>query len=159
MIDDISDAYVGWLNDPEVTRYSNQRFVTHTRESCLRYVTSFDTSDSLFLIAERIEDKKPIGTLTVFPWPYHGVADVGIMIGERSLWGGGYGQETWSLVVEWLLEQTWVRKVTAGTLVLNKAMLKLMERSGMHYEGTWFAQEIVDGEPVDQVFYARFRNS
>ena len=158
-VDDICDDYIKWLNDPEVVRYSNQRFVRHDRESCLRYVSSFNDSDSLFLLAIRRADNKPIGTLTVFPWPHHGVADVGVMIGEKSLWGGGYGQEAWNLVIEWLLEQPWVRKVTAGTLVCNKPMLKLMDRSGMHYEGTWFAQEIVDGEPVDQVFYARFRNT
>ena len=31
---DISAEYIAWLNDPRVVRYSNQRFLTHTRESC-----------------------------------------------------------------------------------------------------------------------------
>jgi hypothetical protein len=31
---DINATYLGWLNDPEVTRYSNQRFHQHTPESC-----------------------------------------------------------------------------------------------------------------------------
>jgi RimJ/RimL family protein N-acetyltransferase len=31
---DINDTYLGWLNDPEVTRFSNQRFHQHTAESC-----------------------------------------------------------------------------------------------------------------------------
>ena len=38
---DVTDAYVGWLNDPEVTRFSNQRFRTHTRGSCEEYLASF----------------------------------------------------------------------------------------------------------------------
>ena len=30
---DITEPYLSWLNDPEVTRFSNQRFRQHTAES------------------------------------------------------------------------------------------------------------------------------
>ena len=31
---DITETYVGWLRDPEVTRFSNQRFREHTLQTC-----------------------------------------------------------------------------------------------------------------------------
>jgi len=37
----LTTRYVGWLNDPEVVRYSEQRHQTHTIESCRSYLLSF----------------------------------------------------------------------------------------------------------------------
>jgi ribosomal-protein-alanine N-acetyltransferase len=156
---DIDDTYIGWLNDPEVMRYSNQRFRTHDRKSCLAYVQSFAGTDNYFLLATRRVDAKPFGTLTVYASRPHGTADVGIMIGERSMWGQGYGQEAWDLVVAWLLSEPRIRKVTAGAVVANGAMVRVMERSAMIREGTRRAQEIIDGKPSDIVYYARFRDA
>ena len=38
---DITPDYIGWLNDRVVTRYSSQRFCTHTRASCEAYLARF----------------------------------------------------------------------------------------------------------------------
>lgn len=156
---DIGDAYIGWLNDREVTRFSNQRFRSHDRATCAAYVRSFEGSDNRFLLVTRRADAVPVGTLTVYAARHHGTADVGIMIGERSMWGGGYGQEAWDLVVNWLLTEPAIRKITAGTLAVNVGMVRLMERSAMVHEATRRAQEIVEGLPVDVVYHARFRDA
>ncbi|MEM7665453.1 MAG: GNAT family N-acetyltransferase [Pseudomonadota bacterium] len=153
---DINDAYVGWLNDPEVTRFSNQRFRTHTRKSCEAYLASFAGTDNLFVSIRDIERDAAIGTMTAYRNAHHGTCDVGIMIGNRDCWGGGYGQEAWHLLTGWLLAEGGVRKLTAGCLASNRGMVKLMERSGMVPDGVRKAQELVDGEPVDIVHYARF---
>lgn len=153
---DITDAYIGWLNDPKVTRYSNQRFCTHTRESCELYLASFAGTHNLFVSVWDKESGKAIGTMTAYRNRAHGTCDVGIMIGERDYWGGGYGQEAWNLLTEWLLDVAGVRKLTAGCLAANTGMIILMVRSGMQPDGTRKAQEMVDGEPVDIVHYAKF---
>ncbi len=154
--DDLTDAYVGWLNDPVVTRFSNQRFRAHDRESCAAYLASLTGSANHFLAVRRTGGGPAIGTMTVYRALPHGTADVGIMIGDPASWGGGYGQEAWTLVIEWLLGQPDIRKVTAGTLACNIGMIRLMERSGMTLEGVRRAQEIVEGEPHDMLYYARF---
>ena len=153
---DITDAYIGWLNDPEVVRFSNQRFKVHTRESCRAYLASFAGTSNLFLLVRKRSDGAAIGTMTVYHSPPHGIADIGIMIGERSVWGEGYGQDAWNTLLDWLLTQHGVRKVTAGALAGNRGMVRLMERSDMSLEGVRRAQEIVDGKPDDIVLYARF---
>lgn len=153
---DITDAYVGWLNDPEVTRYSNQRFRHHTRESCKAYLSSFAGTDNLFLSVRDAATNRAIGTMTAYRSVHHGTCDVGIMIGESGCWGGGYGQEAWNLLTGWLLDEGGVRKLTAGCLAPNRGMVRLMERSGMHLEATRSRHEIVDGTPEDIVLYARF---
>lgn len=97
-----------------------------------------------------------VGTLTAYRNLNHGTADIGIMVGDKSCWGNGYGLEAFSAVMDLLLAIPEVRKITAGTVALNVGMVKIMERSGMHLEATRVAQEVVEGEPVDIVYYARF---
>lgn len=155
-VDHITDAYLGWLNDPVVVRLSNQRFTTHTQKSATAYFESFAGSRNHFLAIHRAADDRHIGTLTVYVNPHHGTADVGIMIGEREVWGAGYGQDAWDTALNWLLSRGDIRKVTAGTLACNTGMVRLMEQSGMRLEGVRRAQEVVDGEPQDIVLYGRF---
>ena len=157
--DDITEGYIGWLNDAEVVRYSNQRFVRHTRESCERYFAGFAGSANLFvslrvLAPDGIE--KPVGTLTAYRSLAHGTADVGILLGERAVWGQGFGLEAWLLFTDWLLTTPGLRKVTAGTLAANRSMLAVTELSGMRREGVRRAQELVEGVPTDIVYFARF---
>ena len=154
--DDLTETYIGWLNDPVVTRFSNQRFREHDRASCAAYLASFaGTANHFLAIRDRI-DGRMIGTMTVYRALPHGTADVGIMIGDSARWGGGFGQDAWNLVIDWLLRQPDIRKVTAGTLACNKGMVRLMERSGMTLEGVRRAQELVEGEPQDLVLYGKF---
>ncbi|MBI5716563.1 MAG: GNAT family N-acetyltransferase [Burkholderiales bacterium] len=162
---DITDTYLAWLNDPEVVRYSNQRFVRHTRESCERYFASFDGpagSANLFVslrVAKPDASERgeiPVGTLTAYRSLPHGTADVGILLGERAVWGQGIGLEAWRLLTDWLLTTPGLRKLTAGTLACNRAMLTVAERSGMQREGVRRAQEMIDGVPTDIVQFARF---
>ncbi len=154
--DDITDAHVGWLNDPVVVRFSNQRFLHHDAASCQRYLDSFSGSANRFLSIRMATTGEAIGTATAYFAPAHGTVDAGILLGERSRWGQGYGQEAWNLLTGWLLGLPQVRKLTAGAVAGNAPMLRLMEHSGMHLEAVRRAQEIVDGQPQDILYYARF---
>src|SRR5437879_5515282 len=131
---DITEQYIRWLNDPIVLQFSNQRFVSHDRASCLRYLESFTGTDNLFLNVFRLDNNQAIGTLTAYVSRHHGTADVGIMIGDRSVRGRGYGQDAWNTLINWLIVEVRIRKVTAGTVACNRAMVRLMERSGMKVE-------------------------
>lgn len=156
---DIDDSYIGWLNDPDVVRFSNQRFLSHDRGSCLRYLASFEGTENLFMNVRRLSDDYAIGTLTAYVSGHHGTADVGIMIGDKSVWGSGYGQDAWNTFTHWLLARENIRKLTAGALACNYGMVKLMERSGMALEAVRKAQEIVEGRPADILYYAKFHDA
>ncbi|NUU03191.1 GNAT family N-acetyltransferase [Herbaspirillum robiniae] len=156
--EDISERYVSWLNDLDVVRYSNQRLRAHSVESCQAYLASFDGTDNLFIGIRRKEDNLLIGTMTAYISRHHGTADMGIMVGEKAVWGMGYGQQAWDTLLKALLQQPAIRKVTAGTLECNAAMQRLAERSGMQFEGARKQQEIVDGRAFDVRYFGRFRD-
>lgn len=153
---DITEAYLGWLNDPCVTRFSNQRFRTHDRDTSMAYLASFIDSPNMFLSVRRLSDDMAIGTMTAYRVPVHGTVDVGIMIGEASARGGGWGSDAWSTLTTALLADPAIRKLTAGCAAQNVAMVRLMERSGMTHEATRRGQEIINDRPADLVYYARF---
>jgi RimJ/RimL family protein N-acetyltransferase len=153
---DINTTYLSWLNDPQVTRFSNQRFSRHSVEDCEAYLASFAGSSNSFLLIEQLEDQRPIGTATAYRSVQHGTADIGLMVGERHCWGQGYGREAWKAVLEALLAEKGIRKVTGGTARINKAMVQIMEQSGMQLEAVRARHELIEGQPVDILYYARF---
>lgn len=153
--EDIDAAYLGWLNDAETTRWSNQRFARHDRASCAAYLASFTGTANLFLSVRDAGDDRAVGTITAYRNLNHNSADMGILIGDRSAWGRGYGQDAWNALLEWLLAEG-VRKISCGTLAVNKPMTRIAEQSGMSPDGVRRAQELVDGQAVDILHFARF---
>lgn len=154
---DIGDSYLDWLNDPDVVRYSNQRLRKHDKASSEQYLASFADTDNLFVAIEDKASGQLLGTMTAYVSRHHGTVDVGLMVGERSAWGSGVGQDAWNTLCNWLLgAEVGLRKLTAGAARPNVAMVRIMERSGMQLEAVRCAQEIIEGEPVDLVYYARF---
>jgi len=153
---DITPEYISWLNDPEVVQFSNQRFIQHTEYSCRLYFDNFANSTNLFLSVSTRVGNVPIGTMTAYVSPYHGTVDIGILLGNKSVWGKGYGQDAWSLLVDWFIKIKKIRKITAGTLSVNKSMIRIMERSGMICEAVRERQEFVAGELCDIYLFAKF---
>ncbi|MCJ0764276.1 GNAT family N-acetyltransferase [Variovorax terrae] len=156
---DIGDDYLGWLNDPLLMRYSNQRFAHHNRQSSLRYLASFEDSPNFFLSVRDRANDRLLGTMTAYVSPHHGTADMGILIGAAEARGRGVGLDAWCTLMAWLLAKQGLRKVTAGTLACNTSMLRLVHDSGMEAEGVRRQQEIVNGAPQDILYFARFRDA
>lgn len=156
--EDITEGYIGWLNDPEVVRFSNQRFIIHTNKSCKNYLCSFKNTDNLFLKVIDKEKNEMIGTMTAYYLSQHKTIDVGILIGKRSVWGKGYGGDAWCVLIEWLGKQPFIRKITAGTMRPNQGMIRVIEKSGMTLEAIRPRQELLDGQPQDLLYYGKFTN-
>jgi len=152
-LDDISERYIGWLNNKDLVRFSNQRFMTHDEASCRDFFDSVNKSNSVFL-AVKHKVHGHIGTMTVHFNQRHGTADMGILIGETSVRGAG--SEVWILVMDLVLALPGLRKVTAGTLSCNKAMLGVIRKSGMVPDGIRVQQELVEGVAFDMLHFARF---
>jgi RimJ/RimL family protein N-acetyltransferase len=154
----LTAAYVGWLNDPVVTRYSENRHRRHTAASCAAYVAAVQTTGHPFWAVERLEaDGRHIGNLTAYLDRPNRIADLAIMIGDPAARSCGLGLEAWRASLDWLLGPAGgQRKVTAGTMAANRAMLRVMTDSGMVEEGRRRGQFLLDGAPVDMVMAARF---
>lgn len=155
----LTTRYVSWLNDPEVVRYSKQRHRVHTLESCREYMKSFiDTPNYFWAIVVKENELGHVGNMNAYVDIHNLVADVGILIGERSAWRKGYGSEAWMEVCHYLFQEANIRKITAGTLSNNRAMLGVMRRAGMVEDGHRTHQCIFEEFEVDLVYAALFRS-
>lgn len=156
---DITEDYIGWLNDPQVVRFSNQRFHRHSRETCGKYLSSFIGTYNWFLKIVDAQDGQTIGTMTAYVSAQHCTADMGILIGRRQVWGQGMGQDSWNTLMSWFLDKQGIRKVTGGTMKANSAMVRIMEKSGMTLEAVRRGQELLEKKPQDLLYYAKYPNA
>lgn len=148
---DVTPDYVGWLSDPVLMQFSNQRFRQHSADSCRAYAASFAGSGNLFLAIRH--QGELVGTMTAYRSAVHGTADIGLLVGRP---GRGYGRDAWATLLDYLLAQG-TRKVTGGTLRCNVAMVRIMQACGMQPDGVRQAQELVAGVPQDILYFARFQ--
>lgn len=151
--DDIDETYMSWLNDKEQMKFSNQRFKTHTVESCREYLCYMEEANNLFYAIRIGSEKKKIGTITAYINHRHKTADIGILIGRKDIAGKGYGHQAWIKLIELLIEDKGMRKITCGTLRCNEKMMKIIKKSKMKEEGVRIKQEVVDGKEIDMMLY------
>lgn len=155
----LTPRYVGWLNDPLVVCHSEQRHRSHTPDSCRQYWQSFANTPHYFWAITVLDPSVGhIGNINAYINVANSVADVGILVGERLFWGKGYGLEAWLAVCNYLLRDVGIRKVTAGTIAVNRGMLRIMEKAGMVADGRRIRQCVVEGCEEDVIHAALFKS-
>jgi len=151
--EDITPAYLGWLNDKQLMRFSNQQYRSHTLQSCEDYLATFTESENLFISIIETKTMATIGTMTAYNYSMHSTSDIGILLGANDFSGRGFGSLAWETLVDFLFNEAGVRKVFAGTLSCNVAMINIMEHSGMIEDGRFTDHELVNGYPCDVINY------
>ena len=151
--DDITQNYVGWLNDQSLMRYSNQRFLDHTLATSRSYLATFAETDNLFLAICDTGDQL-VGTMTAYRNMNHQTVDLGILIGKEFT-GKGFGKSAWETVVSYFMSDRLTRKITAGCASPNLPMIRLAEGCGMVLEGRRVDQEVYDNVPVDILLFGK----
>jgi [ribosomal protein S5]-alanine N-acetyltransferase len=155
----ISPKYIGWLNDPEIVRYSEQRHRRHTLQSCREYWLSFAGTPHFFwAIVAKDAALGHIGNMNGYLDKSNSTADLGILVGAKAAWGRGYGSEAWIAACDHLFRLAGIRKISAGTLAINTGMLHIMDKAGMRADGIRTRQCLVDGKETDIVHRALFRD-
>ena len=139
-----------WLNDPEIVQYSEQRHLRHTSQSELHYI-----ADNLATFREIYAGDELIGTINADIDENNGIADVGILIGNKDKWNKGYGFEAWAAYCNNLLNNG-TRKIEAGTMALNTGMIKIFRKYEMRYEGRREEHFSLGPQLVDMVMWGKF---
>lgn len=154
--------FAKWLNDPEIIKYSEQRHRKHTPETQLDYWHSSATVEpnlvyiiSRFIPSEVPDMLSPIGSVAVRVDQSNNVANVGIMIGDKSQWGKGYGFEAWECVCNYLICEKGTRKIEAGMMSLNAPMIRICTKYGMRHEAIVQGHFLLNGQPVSMHLYGK----
>ncbi len=149
----VAQEHVDWLNDPTVTRFSEQRHYRHTMKSQYDYVRGVQSCDHIWLIRLGAED---VGTITAHVDPPNGIANMGILLGP-AFQGQGLAAEAWIAVMEWLFSEG-IRKVEAGCREDNWQMRRLALSTGMTLEGEVPGHFKVGDGVKGMALYGRFKD-
>jgi RimJ/RimL family protein N-acetyltransferase len=154
-----SDApqFAEWLNDPEVVKYSEHRHYTHSADTQLDYWYSAATVEPNSTNTIRLlTSYAAIGSISVNVDDKNNLANVAIMIGDRTQWGNGYGYEAWKTVCDYLFARKQIRKIEAGCMVANVKMIKICTEYGMSQEAVVPGHFLFDGQPMSMWTFGKF---
>lgn len=154
---DVSEAYVSWLNDPEVNRYLEVRFTRQTLDSVRAYVASHDDERRRLLGIFAEAGARHIGNYSLTVEPEHGRGTLGVMIGDRAWWGEGVVLETRAAVLDFCFDRLALEKVSGACYATNRAAIYNYQRQGWRVDGVRKAHAISEGRRVDVIPFAMFR--
>jgi len=134
-----SEAYVNWMNNTEINKYLESRWIYHNCKSIREFIEEIKNSDhSIIFGIFRKVDSTHIGNIKIGPInKNHNFADIGYIIGEQSAWGCGFSTEAVKMVVDYAFKDLGLNKCTAGVYESNKASRKVLEKSGFTQEGVF----------------------
>lgn len=87
-------------------------------------------------VIRRLEDDRIIGEVGLegIKWP-HGEAFVGIALGERDLWGQGYGTDAMRIMLRYAFSELNLQRVSLNVFEYNPRAIRSYEKAGFVLEG------------------------
>lgn len=166
--EDVTDDYYRWMNDPEVTRYTEQRFRPQSKADIEQYVIAHSgkQDEQFFAIILRDPIKNMpacfdivhIGNIKLGPINWiHRRADVSLLIGDRAWRGRGYGPEAIGLVCDYAFNRLGLHKLTAGVYASNLSSYGAFKKCGFGIEGRQKDQVWSDGKFEDVILMGRVK--
>ncbi len=156
--DDVTDRYISWLNDPEVTRYLQARNSKHNHDSTLAYVKNHNNIDKfLFGIFDKSKDMH-IGNFSLSVSLVHKTGIQGVMIGDKEYWGQGVILEARAGLLDICFGELGLFKVNGLPLASNLPAVFNYKRQAWVVEGIQSKQYLCDGKRVDGIHFSMFRD-
>lgn len=139
-LEDAPHMFYNWQSDPEVCRYltwppyeSVEQVEAFLKKN---WLPDYEKPDSYVWAIELNEIEQPIGSIGVVDLKEEiGAVELGYCIGRR-FWNKGYMTEALSAVIRFFLEEVGAGRVSAEHDVNNPGSGRVMQKSGMTYEGT-----------------------
>ncbi|MFN2519690.1 MAG: GNAT family N-acetyltransferase [Candidatus Limnocylindria bacterium] len=130
-------ALADWANDPEFARlqWGTEQDPPHwTVETARAFAERFAAPEGALFAIDH--DRRPVGFANYRRLnEHHGNADVGIAIGESSLWGRGLGSEALRLLARHLLDDRGLHRLRLHVVATNDRAIAAYKRCGFEVEG------------------------
>ncbi len=153
------DAALAYINDPEVKRYLAPGIpFPLTREDEERFFAGNSANKDCYSFAIDTLDGRYIGGCGVHQVDWkNSVCEVGIFIGDRALWGQGFGTDAFGVLVRFAFEQMNLNKVRLRVYDYNLRGIKSYLKLGFKKEGVMRQELFKDGKYHDIVMMGLLR--
>lgn len=133
-VNDVSDEYLRWLNDPEVNCYLETKKTTIPELKQFIAERQFSPTCVFFGIFER-KTNRHIGNVKLEPIDFTTRETMlGILIGNKQWWNKGVCTEVIKAVVQYAFEKTRLNSIRLGVISENKSAIACYKKAGFHIE-------------------------
>ena len=153
----VTAAYVGWLNDLEVIRFTEVD-LGETADSTVRYVEEAmaNPTVAMWRIVE-LAGGRHIGNIRLSGINRrHRHAEVALIIGNKDHWGRGVATVAIVLASRYGFIELCLHKLTAGIYEGNIGSYRAFEKAGYHLEATLKEHVLIEGTYCGVFKMARF---
>lgn len=135
--EDVTDEYVGWLNDPESNKYLEVRHSHQTLDTCRSFILACNADPSTYLFGIFLKSTgKHIGNIKIgFINVVHKRGEVGLFIGDKQCWGRGYAAQAVREITKYAFSELRLQRLEAGCYEPNLASLNTFLKVGYKLEG------------------------
>lgn len=150
---------VEWINDSDIQYTLNYDYPTSIAKTYKWFEKIIvDTSRIDFSIFSKKENKY-IGFCGLIDINYRvKKAELYITIGEKSIWGNGYGTEVYKILMEYAFRELGLNKTYIYYLSHNKGTEKIMEKIDWTVEGLLRQDKYSHGKIVDRYVASILKN-
>ena len=130
-ISDIDKAYLDWLNNKKLMRYSRHSEILYDREKALNFFKKMKRRNNFFFLIylKNKNKEKKIGTLIGYTVKKNKSCNLGILVSEQ---GKGHGKKAYKLAINYIFKKGY-KTIFGGSLCSNIAMIKIFKNSGMKF--------------------------
>lgn len=149
-IADCTADYLGWMNDPQVSRYLETRWREHTLADIQSFVRDMNESTHSHLLAIiHAPLSRHIGNLKIGPVnTFHRYADLSYFIGERAFWGKGLATQAIRAACRFGFDELELDSIQAGVYGKNIGSARALEKAGFSHVGT-IPHRFISGDDRD----------
>ncbi len=149
-----AEKWAVWDNDPEVARPLGDEWqmvmsLEAEQESIARIQKN---RDPIFTILDLATDEAIGRGSLFFVNRVDRCCELGIVIGEKSYWGRGYGQEATRLLLEFGFDHLNLNSIMLGVFSFNERAIACYRKIGFREIGRWRQSRIIAGKCYDMVF-------
>jgi RimJ/RimL family protein N-acetyltransferase len=127
--------WVKWLNDKEITKFSEQRLKKHTVKSQKKFLLGKIKAENskLFQIFYK---NQFVGLVELgFIDRFHKICEVMYFLGNKNYWGKKIATTAVSLAIKYAFKNLGMHKVYAGTYGKNKSSQKVLKNNNFKLVG------------------------
>lgn len=156
---DVNENYYIWLNNKEICKGNSHARFPMSKESISQYVKELnDAREKLVLAVIEIKTDKQIGNISIQSIDYiNRTGEFAILLGEKSAWGKGYGEEIGKLIIAHVFNNLDLRRIYCGTFSTNIGMQKLAIKLNFRQEGLRRKAIYKEGQYLDILEYGLLR--
>ena len=154
--DSDAEAFVGWINHPEIRSFLLFRFPMSLRDEreWIEGLSEKGLRRNVVLAIERKNDQKHIGTVGLhgIDWIHRRAMTVSFVC-PASLRGKGYGTEAKNLLLDYAFGELGMHSLFAVAFEGNEGSIRALEKQGYKRGGVFRKSHLVKGEWVDAIYY------